>query len=218
MLNQLNKGAACIGQIVFDSEGNQGTIIDFFVENGKKSKVVIKYSDGTSHAREKYYVQQGKFRKPYLDDIDEKISSGDWDYIPNFNNHYIISKTGEIKSAFSTNKGKTLSPSIDTNGYLIIGLQAGNKRDSRKLCRVHRLVASTFIREPQPNEEVNHIDGNKQNNSIANLEIVSRKDNNKKYLDLIELGLTQSEIQSIETYCIKNNLTFKDYILQKIKE
>ena len=46
MENQLNKGNECIGQVVYDSENNKGVIIDFFVENGKKSKVVIKYEDG----------------------------------------------------------------------------------------------------------------------------------------------------------------------------
>jgi hypothetical protein len=47
MKNELKKGKDCIGQIVFDCDNNQGEIIDFFVENGKKSKVIIKYTDGT---------------------------------------------------------------------------------------------------------------------------------------------------------------------------
>ena len=41
MKNKLNKGKNCIGQIVYDSEDNKGIIIDFFIENSKKSKVVI---------------------------------------------------------------------------------------------------------------------------------------------------------------------------------
>lgn len=217
MINNLNKGKACIGQEVFDSEGNRGIIIDFFVENKKKSKVTIQYDDGTSHTREKYSVQKGTFRKPYLDNIEDDLSSGEWRYIPGFNNHYIISKTGVIKSAFSVNKGKILFPSIDSGGYLIIGLQVGDTRDTRKLCRIHRLMAETFIRHPENGEEVNHIDGNKQNNTIANLEIISREDNNKKYIDLQQLGLTKKEVEDIEKYCVSNNITFKDYILQKLK-
>jgi hypothetical protein len=74
-------------------------------------------------------------------------------------------------------------------------------------------VASTFIRPIEDGEEVNHIDGNKQNNAISNLEIVSREDNNKKYLDLKGLGLSQTEINEIEKYCLKNDITFKKYIL-----
>lgn len=216
MENKLEKGKACIGQKVIDTDGNEGIITDFFVEGGKKSKVVINYPDGTSQIREKYAVQKGTFRKPYCDDIEACLLSEKWQYIPGFNNRYIISKTGEIKSAQGINKGKVLSPSLDTNGYLIIGLQITD-RQNRKLCRVHRLVAETFIREPQKGEEVNHIDGNKLNNTLANLEIISRASNNKKHLDLIELGLTEIEIEQIQKNCLENNITIKEYLLQKLK-
>lgn len=216
MENKLEKGKACIGQKVIDTDGNEGTIVDFFVEGGKKSKVVINYPDGTSQTREKYAVQKGTFRKPYLDDIETCLLSGNWKYIPNFNNRYIISKFGEIKSAQGINKGKVLSPSVDTNGYLIIGLQITD-RQNRKLCRVHRLVVETFLREPQKGEEINHIDGNKLNNTLANLEIMSRVSNNKKYLDLVELGLTVEEIEHIQKECLNNNITLKQYLLNKLK-
>lgn len=217
MKNELKKGKNCIGQIVFDCDNNQGEIVDFFVENGKKSKVIIKYTDGTEQVREKYAVQQGAFKKPYLDTIEKDLQSGNWRYIPSFNQRYIISKTGEIKSAQGVNKGKILSPSVDKGGYLMIVIAPTVGRSNRKLCRIHRLVASTFIRPIEDGEEVNHIDGNKQNNAISNLEIISREDNNKKYLDLKDLGLSQTEINEIEKYCLKNDITFKKYILQKIK-
>ena len=216
MENKLEKGKACIGQKVIDTDGNEGVITDFFVEGGKKSKVVISYSDGTIQTREKYAVQKGTFRKPYFDDIEQCLSSGQWKYISGFNNRYIISKLGDIKSAQGINKGKLLSPTQDSNGYLIIGLQITDKQN-RKLCRVHRLVVETFIREPQKGEEVNHIDGNKLNNTLANLEIISRASNNKKHLDLIELGLTEIEIEQIQDYCLNNNITIKEYLLQKLK-
>ncbi len=217
MKNELKKGKDCIGQIIFDCDDNQGEIIDFFVENGKKSKVVIKYTDGTEQIREKYAVQQGTFKKPYLDTIENDLQSGNWRYIPSFNQRYIISKTGEIKSSYGVNKGKTLSPSVDKGGYLMIAITPVAGKNNRKLCRVHRLVASTFIRPIKDGEEVNHIDGNKQNNAISNLEIVSREDNNKKYLDLKQLGLSQTDIDEIQKYCVENNITFKQYILQKLK-
>lgn len=79
-------------------------------------------------------------------------------------------------------------------------------------------MANTFIRIPAKEEEVNHIDGNKLNNTLANLEIISRKSNNKKYIDFLELGLTEKELQEIQNLCLKNNITIKEYILKKIKE
>lgn len=217
MINQLNKGRACIGQIVYDSENNKGIIIDFFVENSKKSKVTIQYEDGTQHVREKYAVQKGTFKKPYFDDIEFCLQS-DWRYIPGFNNRYIISKSGEIKSAIGVNKGKILTPSIDSNGYKIIVLQTDTGKINRKLCRVHKLMVETFLRDLNDGEEVNHINGNKLDNSISNLEIISRKSNNKKYIDFIELGLSEEELAAIQQLCLQNNITLKEYLLQKLKE
>lgn len=217
MINQLNKGKACIGQIVYDSENNKGIIIDFFVENSKKSKVTIQYEDGTQHVREKYAVQKGTFKKPYFDDIEFCLQS-DWRYISGFNNRYIISKNGEIKSATGVNKGKILTPSIDSNGYKVIALQTDTGKINRKLCRVHRLMAETFLRGLNDDEEVNHINGNKLDNSISNLEIVSHKSNNKKYIDFIELGLSEEELTSIQQFCLQNDITLKEYLLQKLKE
>ena len=86
------------------------------------------------------------------------------------------------------------------------------------MCRIHRLVAESFIRPLKDGEEVNHINGNKLDNSIANLEIVSRENNNKKYIDFFDLGLNENDLIKIKNYCINNNITFKEYILQKIKE
>lgn len=216
MENNLKKGKNCIGQKVIDTDGNEGIITDFYTE-GKNSKVCIEYSDGTSQIRDKYAVKKGNFRKPYVDDIDECLASKKWKYIPKFNMRYIISERGEIKSAQGINKGKVLSPSIDTGGYYIIGLQVDKNRNNRKLCRVHRLVVETFLRIPSKNEEVNHIDGNKTNNNLSNLEIISRESNNKKYLDLLELGLSVEEIQNIQEICLEQKITIKEFLFKKIK-
>ena len=50
---------------------------------------------------------------------------------------------------------------------------------------VHRLVAIAFIGNPQKGQEVNHIDGNKGNNAVENLEWVSKSENQQhRYKDL----------------------------------
>ena len=59
-------------------------------------------------------------------------------------------------------------------------------------------MVETFLRDLNNGEEVNHINGNKLDNSISNLEIISRKSNNKKYIDFIELGLSEEELTAIQ--------------------
>lgn len=101
--------------------------------------------------------------------------------IPGFND-YAISKNGEIfriSYPDSGNQGKyktphKLTPKLDKYGYYTVKLSVKRKVYYRT---VHRLVAETFI--PNPNElpQVNHIDGNKTNNSVDNLEWVTPRQN-----------------------------------------
>jgi len=66
-------------------------------------------------------------------------------------------------------KGVFLTP-VHINGYLYVRIAGHNKS-------IHRIVAQTFIQNPKNLPQVNHIDGNKHNNSINNLEWVSSADN-----------------------------------------
>lgn len=216
-VNILSKGKKCLGEKVKDNSGNLGVITDYFLVDGKKAKVQITYQDGTSQIREKYAVERGSFQKPFLDETEKLLKTDEWDYIPGFNNHYIINKNGEIRTCYGRYKGKILSPYL-MSGYMTIALQQGETKDTRKLCRVHTLVASTFIRQIQKGEEVNHINGDKLNNSLCNLEIISRKQNNEKFLNLFALGFNEEEQQKLFNICEKLDLNIKQYIEQLIRK
>lgn len=99
---------------------------------------------------------------------------------------YIISTNGEIYSMLSNKK---LSISKYKKGYMYINLKLG---DNTKKCKIHRLVAMTFIPIPKKyldkglsydDLEVNHCDGNKSNNCVYNLEWCTHNENIKHAFD-----------------------------------
>lgn len=83
-----------------------------------------------------------------------------------------VSDLGRVKS--NLRDGRILKTSADSKGYLRLRMTIKRKRYAFK---VHRLVAEAFIPNPEGKPQVNHIDGDKTNNSAANLEWVSNKEN-----------------------------------------
>lgn len=84
--------------------------------------------------------------------------------IKDYEDLYEVSDTGLVRNKVS---GKILKPSKDKYGYLYINLW---KKGKYKTYRIHRLVARAFIPNPLNLPQVNHIDENKFNNNVDNLE------------------------------------------------
>ena len=95
-----------------------------------------------------------------------------------FGYNYEVSNLGRVRSLYFTKPPKILKTRVcKNNGYELVNL---NRDAKLKTFTVHSLVARAFIRDYDGNEEVvNHIDGNKLNNHISNLEIIDRKGNVK---------------------------------------
>lgn len=114
----------------------------------------------------------------------------EWVDIKGFEGRYKISNKGEIvryavtdvyKSGKIINRGeKIIKPSISGNGYLKVGLNKDSKFYNKNL---HRLLAEHFIPNPDNLPCVNHIDGNKLNNNLDNLEWCTAKYNSKHSFD-----------------------------------
>ena len=94
--------------------------------------------------------------------------------IPDFEDFYCISSHGIVINT-KTKLGRILKPHT-LRGYLRVTLYNGN---SRKICAVARLVALSFVPNPNNKPEVNHINGIKTDNRRENLEWCTRSENMK---------------------------------------
>lgn len=111
----------------------------------------------------------------------------EWKDIPGFEGLYQVSDLGRVKSldrgveAWNAKskknivyryKGKILTQTKDKDGYMMLAL--GKHHPNKK---VHRLVAEAFIPNPENKSEIDHIDGNPENNIVENLRWANRKEN-----------------------------------------
>ena len=120
-----------------------------------------------------------------MSDAAERPLQDAWVDIKGYEGLYAVSNCGAVKGidrmVRSKYGGLKLAPSAILKPFISKGYERVNlsKRGAVKHRFVHRLVAETFIPVPDSSEplQVNHIDGNKRNNSISNLEWVTAREN-----------------------------------------
>lgn len=93
-----------------------------------------------------------------------------WKTITNYPN-YLISDKGEI---FNQRTKQMMKQYKDKDGYLVLNL---SHKGSKKQYKVHRLVAQAYLPNPSNLNTVNHINHNKEDNTVSNLEWLSNLDN-----------------------------------------
>lgn len=121
-----------------------------------------------------------------------------WEVIKDFPK-YAISNYGNIKSLYWQNnvngklytREKLLTAIKRNDGYLKVNLHNDEYKGRGKGCEclIHRLVAEAFLENPKNLSEINHKDGNKENNKVSNLEWCTRQEN---VLHSYKLGLKKS--------------------------
>nr|DAJ02249.1 MAG TPA: homing endonuclease [Caudoviricetes sp.]DAM42420.1 MAG TPA: homing endonuclease [Caudoviricetes sp.] len=95
-----------------------------------------------------------------------------WKDIKEYEGLYQVSNLGRVKRVTT---GRILKGSKDRGGYLVVNL---SKNNSGSMKKIHRLVAQAFIPNPENKAEINHIDEDKTNNMLSNLDWMTRKENN----------------------------------------
>lgn len=137
---------------------------------------------------------------------------------------YKITDTGIIYSCFKpktsikTDEWREVKQIYDKScGYMIVTLCEGKGKRQNK--RVHRLLMEAFVPNPNNYAHINHIDGNKLNNSLSNLEWCTCKHNS---IEAVKLGLTKERDKANEKPVMQldlsgNEITRFDSITQASK-
>lgn len=123
--------------------------------------------------------------------------------IDNVKTRYQIDSDGTI---YNVQTQKELTGSIYNTGYKMVRLTINGKR---KGYAIHRLVAQTFLDNPENLPIVNHKDGDKTNNKIENLEWVTQSQNRKHAVRQLKTGLAYGQRKKIDV--LKEDSFWKRY-------
>lgn len=105
---------------------------------------------------------------------------------------YFVSNLGRFKNSYGLIMDNY---KVNETGYIRVYIY-------NKTYALHRLIALTFIENPENKEQVNHIDGNKLNNSVTNLEWTTCSENN---LHKFKIGLGNNQTRQIVQYDLEMN-------------
>lgn len=114
---------------------------------------------------------------------------------------YECSDLGRIKNK-TTNK--ILKGTISNKGYIMVHIK------NKKNISVHRLIAEAFIDNPENKPFINHIDGNKTNNNINNLEWCTHLENVRHMINTLHKNPGGRNKRSIR--CVETNTVFESAV------
>lgn len=128
-----------------------------------------------------------------------------WKFIDGTNNHYEVSNLGNVKC-----DGITVPTFLQDNGYVKVKIKLifGTRWFS-----LHRVVAAYFCENPNNKDQVNHIDGNKENNKAENLEWCTNTENQRHRIDILKKDC-KGENNPMYGVTGENSPVFKGYIIQ----
>ena len=139
--------------------------------------IITEIAEAVQADRKNLYISKRNFA-PDLETEEE------WRPVVGYENDYEVSNLGHVRSkdmevwggkSYYVKKGRMLKPGKSGTGYYTCALRGHTK----KVCQ---MVAEAFLFKSNPNDVVNHIDGNKLNDNVGNLEYISSSQNNRHAL------------------------------------
>lgn len=130
------------------------------------------------------------------------IPEGNYKPIEGYEDYYLIYDDGRV---WSIRSQRFLKPAKNSKGYLRVHLCVHN---THKIVTIHRLVAKAFIPNPNNFPQINHIDENKTNNNVANLEWCTTEYN----INYGNRSKRMAETRSKPVICIETNITYPSII------
>lgn len=164
---------------------------------------------------EKIFKQAHDTLQPFLQMSGYQPKTTFWTDIKGYKGLYKISKDGQIKTIAHIIKSKDgniyhykekiLKNRLNKYGYVRVALTKNNKT---KYFVVHRLVWESFVGKIPKNKEINHIDGYRDNNNLANLELCSHKDNIKHSIKILNHKIGGHNVKTTKVKCIETGVVY----------
>lgn len=100
--------------------------------------------------------------------------------VPGYEGLFKVSRCGTL---LSVRTGKRLKVTPTKTGYLQVVTKVGGRKGKNVALKIHRAVALTWLENPKNKPYINHLDGDKANNVVSNLEWVTAKENSRHAFD-----------------------------------